>query len=256
MTVIQTMTMPKLQPSLLDPEFVAPADTYINVSGLQSQPEYLYSTQQYTPQSDTVEIESQMSDDHEKTPPMTWVYEYLPTLAGDHFEGLVWSLGINAIENDSGSKPLHHPISPKPPATVLALNSESPIRTYRLPDLTMGKPRERKSATSRKNQAHAVVERRYREKLNGKLKQLYETLKSTRQDPSMAPAFYWGDFDSSTMQSNPPRTRKPDIIDQAINYIRQAEVTIGQMREEAHMLRLYFHQVQHITAASVIRTST
>ncbi|KIX02218.1 uncharacterized protein Z518_08157 [Rhinocladiella mackenziei CBS 650.93] len=90
------------------------------------------------------------------------------------------------------------------------------------------------SATLRAKHNHSVVERRYRDNLNGKITQLHRTLLATEANPHLA------NYKSQILapfQDGASRVRKYDIMTKAINYVHQSEVEIRHMTDEIRHLQ-------------------
>lgn len=85
------------------------------------------------------------------------------------------------------------------------------------------------SAQLRAKQAHSVVERRYRDNLNGKIMQLHSTLVSTQATPRMTGMAAQDFF---TSRDHRGKVRKSDVMTDAMNYIHQSEVEFRHMSDE------------------------
>ncbi|KIV85386.1 hypothetical protein PV11_01084 [Exophiala sideris] len=85
------------------------------------------------------------------------------------------------------------------------------------------------SAQLRAKQAHSVVERRYRDNLNGKIMQLHSALVATEANSRLtgmpAQDFY-------TSRDHRGKVRKSDVMTDAMNYIHQSEVEFRHMTDE------------------------
>ena len=77
--------------------------------------------------------------------------------------------------------------------------------------------------------SHSLIERKYRENLNSKIIQLDQTLASTRQSKL--------DTDASD-KSAPGKTRKADVLNEAMRYVKQAELESLARIKEIDFLRL------------------
>jgi hypothetical protein len=80
------------------------------------------------------------------------------------------------------------------------------------------------SSRHRAKQIHSVVERRYRNNLNGKIEQLSQTLRAT------------GCSSLSSFTDHPKRVCKSDVLNDAINYIYHSEVEMRHMSDEIRRL--------------------
>jgi len=84
----------------------------------------------------------------------------------------------------------------------------------------------------RSKQAHSVVERRYRNNLNGKILQLHRTLIAAE-----GAAKYNGiQTELVSVSENRSRVRKSDILTDAMNYVHQTEVEMRHMADEIENL--------------------
>lgn len=100
-------------------------------------------------------------------------------------------------------------------------------------------------AAARAKQAHSIVERRYRDNLNGKIMQLHRTLAAIASDPARPGSIsaLMGQSDVP-LQSHDPRTgsaagtrvRKSDVMTDAVNYVHQSEVSMRHMADEIQRL--------------------
>jgi len=88
---------------------------------------------------------------------------------------------------------------------------------------------EDESANIRAKQAHSVVERRYRDNLNGKIMQLHRALSATgttsRMNGMSAQDFY-------ASREHRGKVRKSDVMTDAMNYVHQSEVEMRHMTDE------------------------
>ena len=90
------------------------------------------------------------------------------------------------------------------------------------------------SASQKAKHAHSVVERRYRDNLNGKITQLHRTLIAAETVPRTIGQQFQISFQDLGQLA---RIRKSDIISKAIQYVHQSEVEIRHMCDEIHQLR-------------------
>lgn len=88
---------------------------------------------------------------------------------------------------------------------------------------------EDESAQLRAKQAHSVVERRYRDNLNGKIMQLHSVLAAT-ESTSRLTGMLTQDF--FTSREHRGKVRKSDVMTDAMNYVHQSEVEIRHMADE------------------------
>ncbi|EXJ88278.1 hypothetical protein A1O1_05208 [Capronia coronata CBS 617.96] len=92
-----------------------------------------------------------------------------------------------------------------------------------------GSSSEDESAQLRAKQAHSVVERRYRDNLNGKIMQLHRALVAAESTPRLS-GMPNQDFFAS--RENRAKVRKSDVMTEAMNYVHQSEVEIRHMSDE------------------------
>jgi len=85
------------------------------------------------------------------------------------------------------------------------------------------------SAQLRAKQAHSVVERRYRDNLNGKIMQLHGALVATEANSRLT-GMLTQDF--YTSRDHRGKVRKSDVMTDAMNYIHQSEVEFRHMTDE------------------------
>lgn len=88
---------------------------------------------------------------------------------------------------------------------------------------------EDETAQIRAKQAHSVVERRYRDNLNGKIMQLHRALVTTDAF-SRSTGLPNQDFYAS--REHRGKVRKSDVMTDAMNYVHQSEVEIRHMTDE------------------------
>jgi len=82
--------------------------------------------------------------------------------------------------------------------------------------------------------AHSIIERRYRDSLNSRITQLDQTLASTRQANKK-------DGNPVTTEETaevPGKTRKADVLNEAMRYVKQAELEKEARANEIDFLRL------------------
>ncbi|EHY53900.1 bHLH/Zip transcription factor [Exophiala dermatitidis] len=88
---------------------------------------------------------------------------------------------------------------------------------------------EDESAQLRAKQAHSVVERRYRDNLNGKIMQLHRALIAA-ESTSRLNGKPTQDFFAS--REHRAKVRKSDVMTDAMNYVHQSEVEMRHMSDE------------------------
>ncbi|EXJ56692.1 hypothetical protein A1O7_07036 [Cladophialophora yegresii CBS 114405] len=99
-------------------------------------------------------------------------------------------------------------------------------------------------AQARAKQAHSIVERRYRDNLNGKIMQLHRTLSSIAGGNQNREADCLPDGDELIQKPQDKRTgggigarvRKSDVMTDAVNYVHQSEVQMRHMENEISRL--------------------
>ncbi len=94
--------------------------------------------------------------------------------------------------------------------------------------------REDHDESLKRKQAHSANERRYRDKLNNNMKQLYHTLLESKQTSRLS-RYQFSDNRIST--GLPSDIKKADIISDAIQYIHQAQVDNRHMAAEISQLK-------------------
>lgn len=82
--------------------------------------------------------------------------------------------------------------------------------------------------------AHSVIERRYRDSLNSRITQLDQTLVSTRQSLNKDGSPVSNEESAET----PGKTRKADVLNDAMRYVKQAELEKEARGREIDFLRL------------------
>lgn len=78
--------------------------------------------------------------------------------------------------------------------------------------------------------SHSVIERRYRENLNTKITQLDHTLSDIRHADDQP--------GKPKIDDHPNKTRKADVLNEAIRYVKQAELESQTRIKEIDFLRL------------------
>ncbi|KIX92321.1 uncharacterized protein Z520_11929 [Fonsecaea multimorphosa CBS 102226] len=100
-----------------------------------------------------------------------------------------------------------------------------------------------KTALQEAKAAHSVVERRYRDNLNGKMSQLYYVLREVNSpSPHYSRLSSLSSDNAATAAAvrsfHPPsRVRKSEILNSAIDYIHQSEVEMRHMADEIKHLQ-------------------
>jgi len=107
---------------------------------------------------------------------------------------------------------------------------------------------EDKAAHIRAKLAHSVVERRYRDNLNGKITELHRTLVATgdmsRLTGSPTPAF-------PASREQQVQTSKSDVMTYAMNYIHRSEVRFQQMADKIDNLNSQTRALEQIVRLQV-----
>lgn len=148
------------------------------------------------------------------------------------------------------------------PRVTVSLDSVSPSRPSQksmtiisemgVPDSSPGRKKRRSRRRSgssissddeskpeaRAKQMHTAVERRYRDNLNRKFEQLSKTLKAT------------GSSKLPLLEDTNRRTRKVDVLADAVGYINRSEVEIRHMSDEIRKLNERLRQSQGTGLAS------
>ncbi|OAP63630.1 hypothetical protein AYL99_02857 [Fonsecaea erecta] len=89
------------------------------------------------------------------------------------------------------------------------------------------------AAQARAKQAHSIVERRYRDNLNGKIMQLHRTLNAIGSPSRMAGL---STDEPPSAHDQRTRVRKSDVMTDAVNYVHQSEVSMRHMTDEIKRL--------------------
>lgn len=112
----------------------------------------------------------------------------------------------------------------------------TPESSY-LPEKTVAPPKTKPSVKA----SHSVVERKYRENLNSRITELDALLVHTRQ--------------SKTASDKPDKivagkTRKADVLNEAMRYVRQAELSGKQKDDEIAFLKLRVVALENLVGRS------
>jgi hypothetical protein len=100
------------------------------------------------------------------------------------------------------------------------------------------------NVNSHTRKAHSLVERRYRENLNGSITKLHQTLLSTKRFGHTAPEDQ--DDPSDEQQQPSSKLRKSDIMLQAVDYVHQTEVELRHMTDEIELLTTRVKQLERL----------
>ncbi|EXJ53605.1 uncharacterized protein A1O5_13172 [Cladophialophora psammophila CBS 110553] len=93
---------------------------------------------------------------------------------------------------------------------------------------------------SDKRQAHSIIERRYRDKVNNKLKELYFTLLEAKHRIRSRT-----EASDCVVMSEPSTSKKSDVINDAINYIHESEINFRHMADEIQSLRTQINDLEN-----------
>jgi len=121
----------------------------------------------------------------------------------------------------------------KKPSSAPQVKTEQAEKKPRTKRGHKGSSSDEDSAQLRAKQAHSVVERRYRDNLNGKIMQLHRALVAT-ESTSRLTGLPNQDFFAS--REHRGKARKSDVMTDAMNYVHQSEVEIRHMSDEIHRL--------------------
>ncbi|EXJ68158.1 uncharacterized protein A1O5_08773 [Cladophialophora psammophila CBS 110553] len=155
--------------------------------------------------------------------------------------------GLGAKDDGSDVSPLSSPsladIETYSPKKCLSRNRTTP-RASGSSQPKKGRPRKKRNQSNSSSEdesailkakfAHSVIERRYRDNLNGKMMQLHRVLLAAETSPT-SPASQFNTSPTSPTLSG--RVRKSDIMSRAINYIHQSEVEIRHLDDEIKRLQ-------------------
>ncbi|KAK5202789.1 bHLH/Zip transcription factor [Exophiala xenobiotica] len=158
-------------------------------------------------------------------PPAEGTAKSLNTLNPADSEDYKRLLGARQIQRKTSSKSSSKHRAPsrdeKPSSSLQAHR-----KTSRSPSSSDGED----SASARAKHSHSVVERRYRDNLNGKITQLHHTLQAIEANPRRR--------SSISQESHPARrVRKSDIMTRAIQYVHSSELEMRHMTDEIRHLR-------------------
>jgi hypothetical protein len=92
--------------------------------------------------------------------------------------------------------------------------------------------------------AHSLVERRYRENLNGTIAQLHLALLKTKRVTSIAPQDQDGDLEEQRRAFS--KVRKSDVMLEAVEYVHQTEVELRHMADEIVLLNRRVRQLEKL----------
>jgi vacuolar-type H+-ATPase subunit D/Vma8 len=92
--------------------------------------------------------------------------------------------------------------------------------------------------------AHSLVERRYRENLNGNIMQLHQELLKTKRVSSTMRQNQDGDIEESKQTAS--RIRKSDVMLEAVEYVHETEVELRHMADEIEFLRKRVMQLEKL----------
>jgi hypothetical protein len=99
-------------------------------------------------------------------------------------------------------------------------------------------------AKSVAKKAHSLVERRYRENLNGTIAQLHLALLKTKRVASIALQDQDGDLEEQGQAFS--KVRKSDVMLEAVEYVHQTEVELRHMAEEIVHLTKRVRQLEKL----------
>ncbi|EXJ74079.1 uncharacterized protein A1O5_02373 [Cladophialophora psammophila CBS 110553] len=118
-------------------------------------------------------------------------------------------------------------------AKQLRRGSDSSLPKTRGRRARKGSSSDEEAAQARAKQAHSIVERRYRDNLNGKIMQLHRTLSSIGSPTRMAGL---STDEPPSAHDQRTRVRKSDVMTDAVNYVHQSEVSMRHMTDEIKRL--------------------
>ncbi|ETI26293.1 hypothetical protein G647_03070 [Cladophialophora carrionii CBS 160.54] len=131
-------------------------------------------------------------------------------------------------------------------SAAAATTSKKPRKRGRKPLADDDDDEAQAQAQARAKQAHSIVERRYRDNLNGKIMQLHRTLSSIAASGGnqnrTAGDYYLDGDETATQKPQDQRTgagtrvRKSDVMTDAVNYVHQSEVQMRHMENEISRL--------------------
>ncbi|KAJ6260008.1 hypothetical protein Dda_5653 [Drechslerella dactyloides] len=89
-----------------------------------------------------------------------------------------------------------------------------------------------------KKAAHSTVEKRYRANLNTKITHLHEELVKASEDDSVSLASEMRGTKSKSPSAGPPKTRKADVLTDALNFVNRTQKEKKMMKEEIDFLKM------------------
>jgi len=99
-------------------------------------------------------------------------------------------------------------------------------------------------AKSHSKKAHSLVERRYRENLNGNIAQLHLALLKTKRVGDSAPEDKDDDWEEPRQVLS--KVRKSDVMLEAVDYVHQTEVELRHMANEIELLTTRVKQLEKL----------
>lgn len=99
-------------------------------------------------------------------------------------------------------------------------------------------------AKSHSKKAHSLVERRYRENLNGNIAQLHLALLKTKRVSDGAPEDEDDDLEEPRQALS--KVRKSDVMLEAVDYVHQTEVELRHMANEIELLTSRVKQLEKL----------
>ncbi|KAF3901468.1 hypothetical protein ABW21_db0208024 [Orbilia brochopaga] len=89
-----------------------------------------------------------------------------------------------------------------------------------------------------KKAAHSTVEKRYRANLNTKITHLHEELVKASEEDSVSLASEMRGTKSKSPSVGPPKTRKADVLTDALNFVNRSQKEKKMMKEEIDFLKM------------------
>jgi hypothetical protein len=99
-------------------------------------------------------------------------------------------------------------------------------------------------AKSHSKKAHSLVERRYRENLNGNIAQLHLALLKTKRAGDSTPEDKDDDWEEPRQALS--KVRKSDVMLEAVDYVHQTEVELRHMANEIELLTARVRQLEKL----------
>jgi Helix-loop-helix DNA-binding domain len=136
------------------------------------------------------------------------------------------------------------PVSIPDPVPLRSSKSQFKKPTRNSQQRTQRENPENSDAKSVAKKAHSLVERRYRENLNGNIAQLHLALLKTKRASSTTPQNQDNDLEEQWQAFS--KVRKSDVMLEAVEYVHQTEVELRHMTDEIELLTERVRQLEKL----------